>query len=86
MKYLLSALLPILMTACYQGETADLIIHNATIYSCDENFTVYDAMAIKDGKILQMGPEREILNGYACGNLIDLQNAPVYPGFHDAHC
>lgn len=63
-----------------------MIIHNATIYSCDDNFKVYDAMAIKDGKILQMGPEREILNGYDCDEVIDLANAPVYPGFHDAHC
>ncbi|MEX1000484.1 MAG: amidohydrolase [Crocinitomicaceae bacterium] len=76
----------ILLSACYKGEEADLIIHNATIYTCDENFSVAEAMAIKDGKILQVGPEREILNGYRCEKLIDLMKKPVYPGFHDAHC
>ncbi|MFT4601870.1 MAG: putative amidohydrolase YtcJ [Arenicella sp.] len=87
LNQLLSSLgLLFILASCYQGEDADLIIHNATIYSCDENFTIYEAMAIKDGKILQMGPEREIMNGYDCGEIIDLQKAPVYPGFHDAHC
>ena len=76
----------VLLTGCYQSQTADLVIHNATIYSCDKDFTVYEAMAIKDGKIIQLGPEREILNGYKTDQVIDLKKAPVYPGFHDAHC
>ena len=76
----------LVITACYHGDTADMIIHNAKIYSCDENFTTYEAMAIRDGKILQLGPEREILNGYSCDNVIDARMKPVYPGFHDAHC
>jgi len=74
------------VTSCYQGLEADLIVHNAKIYSCDESFTMYEAMAIKDGKILELGPEREILNRYDCDNKIDAQLKPVYPGFHDAHC
>lgn len=74
------------MMGCYQGEDADLIIHNAKIYSCDSGFNVYEAMAIRDGKIIQMGPEREILNGYACDNLINAELQPIYPGFYDGHC
>lgn len=86
MKPIFYIFLLTLLTSCYQGQDADLIVYNAKIYSCDENFTVYEAMAIKDGKILQMGPEREILNGYDCDNIIDANLQPVYPGFHDAHC
>ncbi|MFK8038108.1 MAG: amidohydrolase [Crocinitomicaceae bacterium] len=78
--------LAILVTSCYKGDTADLIIHNAKIYSCDKDFNVYDAMAIRDGKILQVGPEREILNGYSCDQIIDAELKPIYPGFYDAHC
>jgi hypothetical protein len=74
------------MPSCYQGDTADLIIHNAKIYSCDNNFGIYQAMAIRDGKILQVGPEREILNGYDCDHIIDAELKPIYPGFYDAHC
>lgn len=86
MRILSTILLIAFLTSCYQSEKADLIIHNATIYSCDEAFQTYEAMAIKDGKIIQMGPEREILNGYQCDEVIDLEKAPVFPGFHDAHC
>ncbi len=76
----------LLLFGCYQGEDADLIIHNAKIYACDEGFNVYEAMAIRDGKIIQMGPEREILNGYACDNLINAELQAIYPGFYDGHC
>lgn len=86
MKKLLIATLPFLLVNCYQSKEADLIIHNAQIYSCDEDFKVYEAMAIKDGKILEMGPEREILNGYKCPEVYDAQMMSIYPGFHDAHC
>lgn len=86
-KYsIFSVLMLFLISSCYQGDTADLIIHNAKIYSCDSNFGVYQAMAIRDGKILQVGPEREILNGYDCDHIIDAELRPIYPGFYDAHC
>lgn len=85
-KFSVLIFIGVLLTSCYQGETADMIIHNAKIYSCDKGFNVYEAMAIKDGKILQLGPEREILNGYDCDNIINAELKPIYPGFYDAHC
>ncbi|HIP37150.1 MAG TPA: amidohydrolase [Crocinitomix sp.] len=83
--YFISSAL-IMLSSCYQGDTADLIIHNARIYSCDSDFGIYQAMAIRDGKILQIGAEREILNGYKCDNIVDAELKPIYPGFYDAHC
>ena len=83
---LISICLPLLLVSCYQGESADLIIHNAKIYTCDQNFTIHEAMAVRDGKIIQVGPEREILNGYDCDHIIDAELKPIYPGFYDAHC
>ncbi|MBN4077679.1 amidohydrolase, partial [bacterium AH-315-C20] len=38
------------------------------------------------GKILQLGPNREILNGYDCDHIIDAELKSVYPGFYDGHC
>lgn len=70
----------------YQREQADLIVHNATIYTVDEIFSVAEAMAIRDGKIIAIGPEREILNKYSAKEKIDAMRRPVYPGFIDAHC
>lgn len=85
-QYLKLSIITLLLSACYQPDSADLIIHNAKIYTCDSDFSVHQAMAIKDGKILQVGPEREILNGYDCDHIIDAELKPVYPGFYDAHC
>ena len=85
-KLFLSICISLIVASCYQGESADLIIHNAKIYTCDKDFTIYEAMAIRDGKIIQVGPEREILNGYTCDRIIDAELKPVYPGFYDAHC
>ena len=86
MKYVPFLILPFLLIGCYKGESADLLIYNATIYSCDADFNVFEAMAVRDGKIIQLGPDREILNGYDCDNIIDAQLQPIYPGFHDGHC
>ncbi len=74
-----------LLTGCFKSEEADLVVHNATIYSVDEAFTIHQAMAIKDGKIIELGPEREILNRYRAKETYDAQTRFVYPGFYDAH-
>jgi predicted amidohydrolase YtcJ len=51
----------------------------------DERNTVAEAMAIKDGKIVEVGPERQILNKYSAEEEIDAAGKDVYPGFTDAH-
>ena len=79
------SLLLLLLTACYKSEEADLVVHNATIYAVDEEFSTYQAMAIKDGKIIELGAEREILNRYSAKETFDAQKKFVYPGFYDAH-
>lgn len=77
----------ILLYGCaHKGEHADMIIHNATIYTLDPYQNVVEAMAIKDGKIIDLGPEYEILNKYSADVVYDAQMQPVYPGFIDAHC
>ncbi|MBT4775393.1 MAG: amidohydrolase, partial [Crocinitomicaceae bacterium] len=47
---------------------------------------LFEAMAIKDGKILELGPERQILNKYSYSSAYDAQLMTIYPGFIDAHC
>ena len=75
----------LLLSSCFKGKNVDLIIHNAKIHSMDNELHVYEAMAIKDGKILELGPERQILNKYAADETIDAEGKEVYPGFTDAH-
>ncbi len=89
MRYLVKFLLPIfilLLTNCSQTEQADLIVHNAKIYTVNDLFDIAEAMVIKDGKIIAIGPEHEILNKYAAREVIDAKKQPIYPGFIDAHC
>ncbi len=52
----------------------------------DGSFSIAEAMAIKDGKIVAIGPERDILNEYNAKETIDAGKRFVYPGFIDAHC
>lgn len=70
----------------HKGEEADLIVHNATIYTMDEEGTLGEAMAIKDGKIVEIGPNQAILNKYTADNYLDAKTNYVYPGFIDGHC
>lgn len=72
------------LTACFKGESVDLIIHNAQIHSGNRFDHVYEAMAIKDGIIVELGPEREILNKFR-GESIDVGGKHIYPSFFDAH-
>lgn len=73
------------LAGCIQTQEADLVVHNATIYTLDENFTTAQAMAIRDGRIIEVGAEREILNRYKAAEKYDARKMYVYPGFNDAH-
>jgi len=75
------------LSSCHFGnDKVDVIVHNAVIYTMDENNTIEDALAIKDGIIVAIGPEREIMNQYDAPIVIDGRKRPIYPGFIDGHC
>ena len=38
--------------ACQSKTEVDTIVHNAVIYTVDSAFTITEAMAVKDGKIV----------------------------------
>lgn len=67
-------------------QKADLLLHHARIYSVDSAFTVYEAMAIKDGKIIALGSSKELLHDYGADEIKDAGGKSIYPGFIDAHC
>jgi predicted amidohydrolase YtcJ len=76
----------LLLASCYHSEEADLVVHNAVIHALDENGSTHQAMAIRDGRIVELGPERQILNRYKAKEHYDAQGRSVYPGFIDGHC
>lgn len=73
------------ISSCKKMQEVDLIIHNGTIYSVDPSFSIYESMAVKDGKIVEIGSNERISNQYWAKEKTDLNNAFVYPGFIDAH-
>ncbi len=64
---------------------ADIIIHNATIYTLDSVFSKASCMVIKDGKIIGLG-QKEVLENYTANEYVDAAGKYIYPGFIDAHC
>ncbi|MBZ5856714.1 amidohydrolase [Flavihumibacter profundi] len=76
----------VLLLGCNSKHPADLLVHNASIYSVDSSFTVYEAMAIKDGKIIAMGKNASLLSDYDAKEIVDAEGKYIYPGFIDAHC
>lgn len=80
------SLITLFMSSCYYTEEADILIHNARIYTVDANFTIAEAMAVKDGKIIDIGPNNELKNRYNPKREIDAKMRPIYPGLIDAHC
>lgn len=76
----------ILFAGCSNKQHADLIVHNAIVYTVDEAFSKADAFAVKDGHFIAVGTNDDILQHYTADSLIDAGGYPVYPGFMDGHC
>jgi len=66
---------------------ADLILHNGKILTVDKSFSVVQALAVKDGKIVRTGASAAVLaaeKGPAT-KVVDLAGKTVLPGLIDAH-
>ena len=72
----------IFLTSC--TENVDLIVHNANIYSFDDQRNRYTSFAVNEGKFVYVGGD-EILSNFSSQNIINAQELPVYPGFIDSH-
>ena len=70
-----------------QAADADLILHNGKIVTVDRNFSIRQAVAIKDGKIVAAGTSEAILKSERGTEtrVIDLKGRTVLPGLIDAH-
>jgi len=82
---ILISFLALILTSCMKGEKVDLIVHNAVIFTMNNESSIQEAMAIRNGKIIEVGPERQILNKYRADETIDAKGKDIYPGFTDAH-
>ncbi len=77
----------LLLISCkLKREDVDLIVWNAKIYTVNPQFSVVEAMAIKNGKIIATGSDESILGRFRSKDTLKLQGKTVLPGFIDAHC
>ena len=64
---------------------ADLIFHNGKVLTADKNFTVAEAVAVRDGKILAVGSSAEMMRlAGPDTRRVDLRGRSVVPGFIDS--
>jgi hypothetical protein len=74
-----------LFLSCNEKKQVDLIVTNAKVYTVNQDFSIAESFAIKDGKFLEVGTEKQITTKYFSNQIIDLNGKYVYPGFIDAH-
>lgn len=68
-------------------QACDMLVHSAVVLTVDGTDTVFHdgAVAISGGKILDVGPSRQLRERYRTKQAIDAGGALVHPGFIDAH-
>jgi len=82
--------LPALLLACaalLRSADADLILHNGKIVTVDGRFGIQQAVAVKSGTIVAVGPDGPVLKAERGPKteVIDLHGRTVLPGLVDAH-
>ncbi|MBN1632538.1 MAG: amidohydrolase [Ignavibacteria bacterium] len=66
------------------SKTPDIVYFNGKIHTMDKNNSVIEAVALKDGKIMDTGTNQEINDKYESAEKIDLEGKTVIPGLIDA--
>ncbi|WP_460561485.1 amidohydrolase [Ferruginibacter profundus] len=73
-------------SSCKFRQKVPLLVHHAKIYTADNAFSVAEAMAIRDGKIIATGTNDNILKEFEGEEEINAEGKTIFPGFIDAHC
>ena len=69
----------------FAQQKIDLLIYNATVYTVDKNFSIKEAVAVTNGKIITAGATKDLLKKYDAKEKINAKGKFVYPGLIDAH-
>ena len=64
---------------------ADVVLHNARIYTVNPDQPTAEALAVRGGRILMVGTDAEVLAAYPEAERIDAGGQTVVPGLIDAH-
>ena len=64
----------------------DLVLHNGKIVTVDQDFSIAQAVAIKNGRFVAVGSDSEILAlAGAQTERVDLEGKTILPGLNDSH-
>ena len=86
MKLLVFALCTSVCAIGAADDRADLILHGGKIVTVDEQFSIAEALAVRDGKIQRVGTDEEVLSERGDKtNVVDLRGRMVIPGLIDSH-
>lgn len=64
---------------------ADLVVHNATIYTMTSAQPTAEAMAIQGERILMVGTTDQVRSAYPNASTMDAEGRAIVPGLIDAH-
>lgn len=83
--YFLLIVVATIFCSCQSSHQVDLIVHHAKVYTVNNSFAQAEAFAVKDGKIVAVGTDAEIMKTYTAKEILDAKGQAIYPGFIDAH-
>ena len=83
--FILTGMTLIVPASCSSRRPVDLVVYNARAYTVDSAFSICQAFAVDEGVIVETGTTEHIRDQFRGRREIDLEGAPVYPAFHDAH-
>ena len=66
------------------AESIDLLLYNGKVVTVDAEFSIREAVAVHDGKIVAVGGD-ELFERYEAAQTIDLGGKTLLPGFNDTH-
>src|ERR1041385_1249580 len=67
-----------------RGQAADLILHHGKIVTVDSKFSIQQALAVKNGQIIEIGSNASVLKRKGPGTrMFDLKGKTVLPGLMD---
>lgn len=83
---LLASAALLLANGAVPAQDADLILHHGKVVTADKAFSLHQAIAVKDGRILQVGSDDAVMRTRGPNSkVIDLAGKMVMPGLIDSH-
>ena len=65
---------------------ADLVITNGKVITVDKDFSIKQAVAVKEGKIVSVGTNDEVKSFIGSNTqVLDLKGKPILPGINESH-